>query len=56
MAVSLCDYGPGMGIGHNQGMGYGPVGQGTVRRMTQFPVPLLRTNVKPARSAMAPQV
>ena len=25
-------------------------GQGTVRRMTQFPVPLLRTNVKPARS------
>jgi len=26
------------------------VGQGTVRRMTQFPVPLLRTNVKPARS------
>ena len=26
------------------------VGQGTVRRTTQFPVPLLRTNVKPARS------
>jgi hypothetical protein len=26
------------------------MGQGTVRRMTQFPVPLLRTNVKPARS------
>ena len=26
------------------------VGQGTVRRMTQFPAPLLRTNVKPARS------
>ena len=28
------------------------VGQGTVRRMTQFkfPVPLLRTNAKPARS------
>ena len=26
------------------------VGQGTMRRMTQFPVPLLRTNVKPARS------
>ena len=25
-------------------------GQGTVRRMTQFPVPLLRTNVNPARS------
>ena len=25
-------------------------GQGTVRRMTQFPVPLLRTNAKPARS------
>jgi hypothetical protein len=27
-----------------------PVGQGTVRRMTQFPGPLVRTNVKPARS------
>jgi hypothetical protein len=26
------------------------VSQGTVRRMTQFPVPLLRTNVKSARS------
>ena len=26
------------------------VDQGTARRMTQFPVPLLRTNVKPARS------
>ena len=25
-------------------------GQGMVRRMTQFPAPLLRTNVKPARS------
>ena len=26
------------------------VGHGTVRRMTQFPGPLLRTSVKPARS------
>ena len=28
-------------------------GQGTERRMTQLPVPLLRTNVKPARSKRA---